>query len=76
MPRRQQRFKNNLTKTANMVMVDLGIPPGFDLLSEDLQDYQEKSAGSEERALVEVQSHSDASHSLLRFVLRRETRLR
>ena len=36
--------KNNLSKTANMVMVDLGIPPGFDLLSEDLQDYQEKSA--------------------------------
>ncbi len=28
-----------------MVMVDLGIPPGFDLLSEDLQTYQEKSAG-------------------------------
>jgi len=28
-----------------MVMVDLGIPPGFDLLSEDLQDYHEKSAG-------------------------------
>jgi hypothetical protein len=27
------------------VMVDLGIPPGFDLLSEDLQAYQEKSAG-------------------------------
>jgi uncharacterized protein YfaS (alpha-2-macroglobulin family) len=37
--------KNNMDKTANMVMVDLGIPPGFDLLSEDLQDYQEKSAG-------------------------------
>jgi hypothetical protein len=37
--------KNNLTKIANMVMVDLGIPPGFDLLSEDLQAYQEKSAG-------------------------------
>ena len=37
--------KNNLSKTANMVMVDLGIPPGFDLLSEDLQAYQEKSAG-------------------------------
>ncbi len=36
--------RNNLKKTANMVMVDLGIPPGFDLLSEDLQDYQEKSA--------------------------------
>ena len=38
-------IRNNLTKPANMVMVDLGIPPGFDLLSEDLQTYQEKSAG-------------------------------
>src|SRR6202023_2910637 len=37
--------RNNLPKAANMGMVDLGIPPGFDLLSEDLQDYQEKSAG-------------------------------
>jgi len=36
--------RNNLQKAANMVMVDLGIPHGFDLLSEDLQDYQEKSA--------------------------------
>jgi uncharacterized protein YfaS (alpha-2-macroglobulin family) len=36
--------RNNLPKAANMVMVDLGIPPGFDLLSEDLQDYQENSA--------------------------------
>jgi uncharacterized protein YfaS (alpha-2-macroglobulin family) len=37
--------RNNLAGTANMVMVDLGIPPGFDLLSEDLQTLQEKSAG-------------------------------
>jgi len=37
--------RNNLPKAANMVMVDFGIPPGFDLLSEDLQDYHEKSAG-------------------------------
>jgi hypothetical protein len=37
--------KNNLNKAANMVMVDLGIPPGFDLLSEDLQAFQEKTAG-------------------------------
>jgi len=36
--------KNNLPKSANMVMVDLGIPPGFDLLTEDLQLYQDKSA--------------------------------
>jgi uncharacterized protein YfaS (alpha-2-macroglobulin family) len=36
-------IRNNLSKTANMVMVDLGIPPGFDPLSEDLQSFQEKS---------------------------------
>ena len=36
--------KNNMSKTAQMVMVDLGIPPGFDLMSEDLQTYQEQSA--------------------------------
>jgi uncharacterized protein YfaS (alpha-2-macroglobulin family) len=39
-------IRNNLSKTANMVMVDLGIPPGFDLLSEDLQSLQEKAAGA------------------------------
>jgi len=38
-------IKNNLAKTASMVMVDLGIPPGFDLLSEDLQTFQEQTAG-------------------------------
>jgi len=37
--------RNNLSKPANMVMVDLGIPPGFDLLNEDLQELVEKSAG-------------------------------
>jgi uncharacterized protein YfaS (alpha-2-macroglobulin family) len=36
--------RNNLPETANMVMIDLGIPPGFDLLTEDLQDYVEKTA--------------------------------
>ena len=40
-------IRNNLSKTANMVMVDLGIPPGFDLLSEDLQSLQEKAAGAD-----------------------------
>jgi hypothetical protein len=38
-------IRNNLSKTANMIMVDLGIPPGFDLLSEDLQSFQEKAVG-------------------------------
>jgi uncharacterized protein YfaS (alpha-2-macroglobulin family) len=40
-------IRNNLSKTANMIMVDLGIPPGFDLLSEDLQALQEKAAGAD-----------------------------
>jgi uncharacterized protein YfaS (alpha-2-macroglobulin family) len=38
-------IKSHLSKTANMVMVDLGIPPGFDLLSEDLEDYRTRNAG-------------------------------
>jgi uncharacterized protein YfaS (alpha-2-macroglobulin family) len=38
--------RNNLSKTANMVMVDLGIPPGFELLSEDLQSLQEKTVNA------------------------------
>ncbi|HTS28001.1 MAG TPA: alpha-2-macroglobulin family protein, partial [Bryobacteraceae bacterium] len=39
--------KNNLPKSANMVMVDLGIPPGFDLLSEDLENYRQKTIGQQ-----------------------------
>jgi len=38
-------IKSHLPKTANMVMVDLGIPPGFDLLTEDLDDYRARNAG-------------------------------
>jgi hypothetical protein len=37
--------RNRLGTTANMVMVDLGIPPGFELLNEDLDSYREKSTG-------------------------------
>jgi uncharacterized protein YfaS (alpha-2-macroglobulin family) len=36
--------RNNLPGAANMVMVDLGIPPGFELLTEDLDSYQAKPA--------------------------------
>ncbi|MGH9574731.1 MAG: carboxypeptidase regulatory-like domain-containing protein [Candidatus Acidiferrales bacterium] len=39
-------IRNNMEMTANMVMVDLGIPPGFDLLSEDLQDMVQKTANA------------------------------
>jgi hypothetical protein len=38
-------IRNNMDKTAKMVMVDLGIPPGFDLQSEDLQEMVERTAG-------------------------------
>jgi hypothetical protein len=40
-------IRNNLSKTANMVMADLGIPPGFDLLSEDLQAFRDKGGRAE-----------------------------
>ena len=44
-------IRNNLPKAANMVMVDLGIPPGFDLLSEDLQTYVEKTSSQKSARL-------------------------
>jgi hypothetical protein len=40
------KIRNNLDKIAKMVMVDLGIPPGFELLSEDLQKMVEKTASA------------------------------
>ena len=43
--------RNNLSRTANMVMVDLGIPPGFELLSEDLQSFQDKTRGQQDGCL-------------------------
>jgi len=74
-------IRNNLTKPANMVMVDLGIPPGFDLLSEDLQDYVEKSAGQKSgrlekfsltatQAILYFDSFAPGSEVTLRFRLR------
>ena len=49
-------IKNNLPKAANMVMLDLGIPPGFDLLSEDLQAYQEKKGHLQKFSLTATQA--------------------
>jgi len=57
--------RNNQTKTANMVMIDLGIPPGFDLLSEDLQDYQQKSARQKSGRLEKF--NLTATQSILYF---------
>lgn len=74
-------IKNNLPKAANMVMADLGIPPGFDLLSEDLQTYQEKSAGQKSgrlekfsltatQAILYFDSFASGDTVTLRFRLR------
>ncbi len=50
--------RSHLDKTANMVMVDLGIPPGFDLQSEDLQAIVEKTARKLEKfSLTATQAH-------------------
>jgi hypothetical protein len=57
--------KNNLGKVANMVMIDLGIPPGFDLLSEDLQAMQEKTAGQKGGKLEKFQM--TATQAILYF---------
>ena len=43
--------RNNLHAAANMVMVDLGIPPGFDLLSEDLQALVDETADAKKGRL-------------------------
>ena len=48
--------KNNLPKSAKMVMIDLGIPPGFDLLSEDLQALQEKKGHLQKFSLTATQA--------------------
>jgi uncharacterized protein YfaS (alpha-2-macroglobulin family) len=74
-------IKNNLPKVANMVMVDLGIPPGFDLLSEDLQAYHEKSAAQKSgrlekftltatQAILYFDSFASGDTVLLRFRLK------
>ena len=57
--------KNNLPKTANMVMVDVGIPPGFDLLSEDLQAYLEASRGRKSGRLEKF--NQTATQAILYF---------
>ena len=58
-------IRNNLDKSAKMVMVDLGIPPGFDLLSEDFEEYQEKSADQKSGRLEKYSQ--TATHAILYF---------
>jgi alpha-2-macroglobulin-like protein len=73
--------KNNMDKSANMVMVDLGIPPGFDLLSGDFERYVEKSSGQKSgrlekftqtatQAILYFDSFAPGSTVTLKFRLR------
>jgi uncharacterized protein YfaS (alpha-2-macroglobulin family) len=73
--------RNNLKETANMVMVDLGIPPGFDLQSEDLQDIVAKTADAQTgrlekfsltatQAILYFNALAPGSQTELRFRLR------
>ncbi len=48
--------RNNQSKTAPMVMVELGIPPGFELLNENVQDFQEKSGRIEKFSITPAQA--------------------
>src|SRR5258705_116619 len=48
-----------------MVMVDLGIPPGFELLTEDFDDYRNKSAGRKSGRLEKF--HLTATQAILYF---------
>jgi uncharacterized protein YfaS (alpha-2-macroglobulin family) len=56
---------NTLDKTAKMVMVDLGIPPGFELLSEDLQKMVERTAASKSGRLEKF--NMTATQAILYF---------
>jgi hypothetical protein len=58
-------IRNNLDKTAKMVMVDLGIPPGFELLSEDLQKMLERTATSKSGRLEKF--NMTATQAILYF---------
>jgi hypothetical protein len=59
------KIRNNLDKTAKMVMVDLGIPPGFELLSEDLQRMVEKTEGAKSGRLEKF--NMTAAQAILYF---------
>jgi hypothetical protein len=59
------KIHNNLDKTAKMVMVDLGIPPGFELLSEDLQQMVEKTASAKSGRLEKF--NMTATQAILYF---------
>jgi uncharacterized protein YfaS (alpha-2-macroglobulin family) len=58
-------IRNNLEKTAKMVMVDLGIPPGFELLSEDLQKMVEKTTSAKSGRLEKF--NMTATQAILYF---------
>jgi hypothetical protein len=68
-------IKNNTDATAMMVMVDLGIPPGFELLTEDLDALKEKGklekfSLTATQAILYFNSFAPQSTAEVRFRLR------
>ena len=57
---------NNTRANEKMIMVDLGIPPGFELMSEDLQSFEEKSSSEHSGKLQKFSLTAYAGHPLLR----------
>ncbi len=64
--------RNNLPKAANMVMVDLGIPPGFDLLTEDLPPggHLQKASFTPTQAILYLDSLAPGETLTLKYRLR------
>lgn len=58
-------IRNNMDKTAKMVMVDLRIPPGFELQSEDVQDMVERTVDKVSGRLEKFSM--TATHAILYF---------
>ncbi len=48
-----------------MLMVDLGVPPGFDLLTEDLDGYRNRNAGRKSGRLMKYTT--TPTHAVLYF---------
>ncbi|MBL8219150.1 MAG: carboxypeptidase regulatory-like domain-containing protein, partial [Bryobacterales bacterium] len=46
--------RNHQPRNVHMAMVDLGIPPGFELLAEDLEAYRGKKAGRKSGSLQKI----------------------
>ena len=56
------RVQNNTAAKAKMVMIDLGIPPGFEPLGEDFAELRRHHARQTRRQAREVHHHCETGH--------------